>query len=249
MPAYVYDPIVSPPLRRIVAGILSGRPRDFAQDSRTLVSQLTPPLRRMNHPPKLPPGGVAVLANHYMGPDFHAWWLALAISSSLDTQVKWVVTNQWGYPDLLRRSTVTPVTRMFLRRVARSYGFYLMPPMPPRAHEVEARASAVKRILRFVAHSKDPILGLAPEGADASSLTLAPPPRGTGRFLLHLARHGMRFLPAGVYQDGETLCLRFGDVFHLEQDAQADHGAGAADISMRAIARLLPESLQGFYGR
>lgn len=249
MPAYIFDPIVTPPLRQIVVGILRGHPRDFAQDSRTLVAQLEPPIERLNTAPKLPPSGVAVLANHFVGPDFHAWWLAMAISSSLDLDVKWVVTNEWGYPDLFRRTTVTPLTRLFLRRVALSYGFFLMPPMPPRPHEVEARASAVKRILRFVAHSKGPILGVAPEGADAPNHALAPPPPGTGRFLIQLARHGMRFLPAAVYQEGETLCIRFGDVFDIDRDLQAEAGPDVADFSMRAIARLLPEALQGFYGR
>jgi hypothetical protein len=247
MPAYIFDPIISPPLRRIVAGILLGRGRDFAQDSRTLVSELKPPLRRLNAPPTLPPGGVAVLANHYVGPDFHAWWLAFAISSSLDAQVKWVVTNEWGYPDLLRRTMVTPATRLFLQRAALSYGFFLMPPMPPRPQEVEARASAVKRILRFVAQSKDPILGVAPEGADAPTLALGPPPAGTGRFLIQLARHRMRFLPVAVYQEDKALCIRFGEVFSIDRDGQREASDRAADLSMRAIARLLPESLQGYY--
>jgi hypothetical protein len=247
MPAFIFDPIISPPLRRILPGLLFGRRREFARDARTLASCLDPPLIMVNPPPEVPPGGVAVIANHYMGPDFKAWWLALAISSCLDAPVAWVVTREWGYPDLLRRLTVTPITRLFLRQVARSYGFFLMPPMPPKASEIQARASAVKHILRHVAQTETPILGLALEGADSPTLALAQPPPGIGRFLIHLARRGMRFLPAAVYQDGHALCLRFGAPFALDARQAADDDCAAADVAMRAIARLLPDALKGAY--
>jgi hypothetical protein len=248
MPAFIFDPIMSPPLPRIVLSILLGKRRDFQKDARALASHLEHPLVLLGPPPQLPPGGVVILANHYMGPDFKAWWLALAISANLNVPAAWVITREWGYPDLVRRTTVTPLTRVFLQRVAHSYGFFTMPSMPPKPSDVEARAASVRRILRHVASAQSPILAMAPEGADSPDLGLAPPPAGFGRFLEQVARHGMHFLPAAVYEtDAGALHVRFGPPFDIRRPSAADGGCHAAELAMRAIAQLLPAELRGAY--
>jgi hypothetical protein len=247
MPAFIFDPIMSPPLPRILLSILQGDKRDFGEDARALVARLDPPLSVIEPPGPIPQNGMAVIANHYMGPDFKAWWLALAVSASLNVPVAWVVTREWGYQDVVRQATVTPVTRMFLRKAAHTYGFFLMPPMPPRPADTAARASSVRNILRYVARSTAPILGVAPEGADSPELALSTPPPGVGRFLGQLARRGMTFLPVAVYEEGRTLCIRFGTCFDIDRTAVTDRDQQIADIAMAAVADLLPPSLQGAY--
>ena len=76
------------------------------------------------------------------------------------------------------------------------------------------------------------------------------PPPGLGRFVAMLAPLCQVILPAGIYEDGERLCVRFGQPYRLEIPAgltndQIDEHASL--VVMRAIAKLLPERLRGMY--
>jgi hypothetical protein len=135
-------------------------------------------------------------------------------------------------------------------RLARVYGLISMPPMPPRPHEVAARALAVRQVLAVARRSPPVLLAMAPEGQDPPGGVLMRPPAGVGRMLVKLAGYGHRFYPVGLYEQGEAVVLHFGPAFHLSMPEgmsteQVDRQA--SDATMQAIAVLLPTGLRGVY--
>ena len=222
------------------------RPRSFRRDARVLVDRLSPPLQVDGALPEVERASWLVVVNHYTRPGFRAWWIPMAISATLPCEVCWVTTGTLTFRDSLRAATITPASRWFLRHVAKLYGFVAMPPMPPRDVEVSARAEAVRRALRK-ASEPDALLGLAPEGGDMPGGVLTPPPSGSGRFLLHLARRGLRFQPVGAFEDQSRLCLRFGAPFDLPHSLPEPVDDSATRLAMSAIAACLPERLRGAY--
>jgi hypothetical protein len=191
-----------------------------------------------------------VTVNHYARPGFRAWWIALGISALLPFEVHWVITAAWTYPDALRAHTLTPVTRWLLHRIAKTYGFTTMPPMPPDPSEAQARAEAVRCILGYVRRNPCSVIGLAPEGMDMTGGRLSMPPPGVGRFIAHLVELGSPLLPVGAFEEGDRFCLQFGPLYCLEnppimnreeQDQLTSHAV------MLRIARLLPRDLRGAF--
>jgi len=226
---------------------LQRRPRSFRSDAQRLVKRLSPPLRVDGTIPDVERGSWLVVVNHYSRPGFRAWWIPMAISATLTREICWVSTSALTFPDRIRATTITPASRWFLHHVARLYGFVPMPPMPPRPFEIEERAAAVRRALRRAAEA-DAFIGLAPEGGDMTGGVLAPPPSGLGRFLWHLAGCGLRFLPAGAFEDEGRLCLHFGQPFNLPAARPEPIDDSASRLVMSAIAACLPERLRGSYG-
>ncbi len=157
-----------------------------------------------------------------------------------------MTTSTLTFRDPLRAATITPASRWFLRHIAGLYGFVPMPPMPPRDFEVEARAEAVRRALHW-ASEPDALLGLAPEGGDMPGGVLTRPPSGSGRFLFHLARRGLRFLPVGAFEDQGRLCLHFGAPFDLPRSLPKPIDESASRLVLSAIAACLPDRLRGAY--
>jgi 1-acyl-sn-glycerol-3-phosphate acyltransferase len=185
------------------------------------------------------------LVNHYSREGFRAWWIAIALTSAVGRELHWPMTSAWTFPDPLRSRLLTPLTEWALARIARMYSFTLMPPMSPRERDLEARAAAVRRILRL-ARSRKPTLALAPEGMDSPDGRLMQPPPGAGRFIAHLAGAGYTPVPVGAYEEADSFCLRFGPPITLPRS-----GIGDADerdretgkIVMEKNAELLPEPL------
>ena len=228
------------------------RRRSFGADARAFVSGLCPPLRIVGgeHVPQRGPALLTV--NHYARPGFQAYWLALAISAMVPVDVYWSMTAAWTYPDWLRRNTVTPLTRRLFRRLAALYGFTTMPPMPPDPRDTVARAAAVRRVLAYAQQAPQPVIGLAPEGADAPGGALTRPPAGVGRFMLHLAQRDLPVVPVGVYEARGAFCLRFGSPYRLTVPrvlSAAERDTRASRIAMQHIAALLPTHLRGAYAR
>jgi hypothetical protein len=193
-----------------------------------------------------------ILANHYWSPGFRAWWIPMALTAALDADIHWVMTAAWTFPDPLRARLLTPLTRRLFRRVARTYGFTLMPPMPPSPREAGARAAAVRQVVRHAASRPGPEIGLVPEGGDSPDGGLAPPPPGVGRFISLLASRGLELLPAAVFEADGALCVRFGAPIRGPLDSGGSAEArdrAAADRIMGAIAACLPVSLRGAYSR
>jgi hypothetical protein len=218
--------------------ILRSGQRDFQADALICTGLLSPPLKILN-PENIPHCGPALLVtNHYARPGFQAWWIALAISASVPLNIHWMMTDAWIFSGPL-----TPLSRLVLTRVAQAYGFTATPPMPPHPKEIEERAWAVRRVLA-VARTPGAVIALAPEGRDQPGGRIGPLPPGAGRFIEKIVQHCKLIVPIGVYEDDESLCLRFGPAFTLVK-APASLSAKQRDQMigeqvMAAIAWQLP---------
>jgi len=197
------------------------------------------------------------VTNHYFRPGYNMWWGIGTIGEAISrvrgatAEVTWIVSNRWTYPDRLRTWVVTPLSLVVFTRLARMYGFISMPPMPPHPELASEAAQAIRRALSMAesATEQSPvILGLAPEGGDSPDGRLMLPPAGVGRFVAHLSRRGLGFLPVGVFENDGQLTARFGPTFapKLEYSGSRDEiDRVLADQVMASIARLLPERLRG----
>jgi hypothetical protein len=215
-----------------------------------MVAGLRPHLHVEGCLPDLTSSGWLLLTNHYSRPGFGAWWIPLAVSSLAPREVHWVMTSTLTYPDVWRRSAFTPLSEWALGRLAACYGFTSMPPMPPRPQDVERRAAAVRQVLNYVQRTPLPLIGLAPEGWDPPDRVLHRLWPGGGRFLLHLARRGLRFLPIGVYEQAGELCLALGEPFvpSIPDRRTADQQDAEVESSvMRHLAECLPTNLRGVF--
>ncbi len=233
-----------------------GRRRSFPADAGRLYWTISPPpyVQGLERVPTV--GGLLLVFNHYHSPSFASWMSAVSIAALIgrrrpqdDGVLTWVMTGAWTYPDALRDHTLTPLSHLAFARLARVYGFVAMPPMPPRPHEVEARARAVRRVLALARCTPSPLVGLSPEGHDSPDASLLVPPAGVGRFLLLLAA-ALTVQPVGVYEEGALLNVHFGQPFTLSPAsglAAGERDAWASDQIMLAIGRLLPPRLWGAY--
>jgi hypothetical protein len=234
--------------------VIRGKGRSFGADAARLLSILRPQ-PKVEHTDLIPPvGPFVVVMNHYCRPGLGVWWGVFLVGQAIahrrmePGEVRWIMTSGWTYQDPVRSRLVTPFTRRLFHRIARSYGFVPMPPMPPDPLQVGERAQAVRRALPL-AHG-GAMIGLAPEGRDSGDGGLIEPPAGVGRFLLLLAKAGLPILPAGVAERNGTLTAFFGKPFTLKAQPgldkrQQDRRAG--ETVMVAIGKLLPPELWGVY--
>ncbi len=234
--------------------VLRGRRRSFAADAARLLCILRPQPRVENANLIPPEGPFVVVMNHYCRQGLGAWWGVFLIDQAIarrrtePAEVRWIMTNGWTYQDPVRSRLVTPLTHWLFRRIARSYGFIPMPPMPPHPLQLEERAQAVRKALSL-AHG-GAMIGLAPEGRDSSDGGLIDPPARAGRFLLLLAKAGLRILPVGVAEKNGTLTVSFGEPFNLEDRpglGKRGRDRSADETVMVAIGKLLPPELWGTY--
>jgi hypothetical protein len=243
---YTYPPKV---ILGVLRDMLLRRRRNFGDDSRSIIARLRPPLR-IRGEEHIPSRGPCVLViNHYTRRGFHIWWAALAISSVLPSPVHWVIAGEWTAPGKWYEPFKSCLSRFVANRIAHIYDFTSMPPMPPRPGDVAARAGSVRAVLAYGRRNGgSAIIGLAPEGGDQSNGGLMWPAPGLGRFCLMLAAQRLRFVPVGVYESREALCLKFGKAFDLNvcHDLSAEvKDRVAAKIVMSNIAALLPVEFRG----
>ncbi len=247
-PRYSYPPL---PILGLMRDGLLRRHRSFCNDARACVARLRPPLRVLGEE-NIPQGGCYLITlNHYYRPGFQQQWSSLAISATLEHHVHWIMTGELTFPGSWIAPLGMPATRFVLGRVAYTYGFTAMPPMPPRPRDVEARAAAVRAALHYAKHTADAVMALAPEGGDQPGGRLTMPPSGSGRFCLLLAAAGLCILPVGVYEADEALTLNFGEAYELSgaRGVSADERDRlAAQAVMSRIAALLPVGLRGEFG-
>jgi len=241
-------PFITPTTLRIAGSILAGSRRDFLPDAQELVAQLRPAPIVEGVVPDVTGSGWLVIANHLHSQTFRAWWIALTVTSALQARLHWIMTGSWVYPNGWQRLALEPSMHWVLTRLARVYGFTSMPPMPPRAWEVQARARAVLTAVRFAEANPEAIIGLVPEGGDSTDGRIMPPPSGAGRFIHLLTRSGRRILPVGIYERDGLLHLRFGPSLSFPSPGTPeDRDRRAVETCMRAIAMCLPENLRGAY--
>jgi hypothetical protein len=234
-----------------VRDLLLLRKRDFHRDAQACIAGLHPSLKIMGQE-NIPQSGPCVITvNHYHRPGFGMQWIPLAVSASVPSGMHWIVTGEFTYRGKWYEALGTSGSKFILKRIAYIYNFFSMPPMPPREKDVAARAASVRAVLEYVmcAEEGSPILGLAPEGYDASDVgILTRPFQGVGRFGLLLSKLGLKFAPVGAYEADGCLCLRFGEAYELRTpdglslDEKDWH---ASQIMMEHIAELLPAQLRG----
>lgn len=244
-PAYSYPPGL---FARVALDILLLRRRNFHDDAKACIETIDPPLQVLGEE-NIPQRGPCVLTvNHYHRPGFGAQWFALALAAMVPVAMHWIITGEFTYPGRWYEQPGAIGSRILLKRIARVYGFTTMPPMPPRPRDVEARAASVRAVLEYVMHTKNPVLGLAPEGFDPPTEALTRPASGVGRFALLLCGAGMKFIPVGVYELAGVLYLHFGGQYELIVEGKRsvdERDQLATQILMQNIARLLPSHLRG----
>lgn len=228
--------------------LLGGGRRSFRQDALRLARDLAVVVSGAEHIPQSGPG--VVVFNHYSRPGFQAWWIAIALAARVPVEMHWTMTAAWTEAGDLGSRVKAAASALLFPRLARVYGFTAMPPMPPRPHEAQERARAVRQVLAAVRKKPRLLVGLSPEGQDAPGGALMRPHPGAGRFLALLSGPGYPFYPVGVDETNAALRLHFGPPFRLElppgtSPQQVDRLA--ADAAMQAIAALLPERLRGAY--
>jgi hypothetical protein len=247
-PGYSYP---FPTLFRVARDWFFLRRRSFRQDSQACIQRLKPPMRVLGLE-NIPQSGPCLITfNHYFRPGFGAWWLTMALATTVPVEIRFIMTDELTFPGKWYAPLGRILSHMLLERAANMYGFTPMPPMPPREKDVARRAKAVRRVLSYVRTTSDPVLGLAPEGMDMAGGVLAWPPSGSGRFIEHLAEQGLKIVPVGCYEEAGEFCLRFGAAYRLEvrRGTAAARERESAFQVMTQIARLLPERLRGEFGQ
>jgi 1-acyl-sn-glycerol-3-phosphate acyltransferase len=226
--------------------VLRNQHRSFRSDALRWSRGLALEVHGAENIPSAGPG--LVVMNHYHRPGFQAWWFALALSSVIPSDLLWTLTSAWtddGTPGARERALIS--SHIF-PRLARAYGFINMPPMPPRPHEVAARAIAVRAIMAATRRQPQPLLALAPEGFDnprGPGMIRLPP--GAGRLLAEVNQAGYPIFPVGISENATALVLAFGVPFDLRSPPGNIDQQTAAQVG-HAIAILLPSVLRGDYG-
>lgn len=228
--------------------VVSGGKRSLRQDALRCTRNLKIQVLGSQHIPQTGPG--VVLVNHYYRPGFSAAWIGLCVSAVVPQELVWVMSAAWTETDTFSTKLKAALSVPLYPRLARVYDLISMPPMPPRAHEVAARARAVRHILAVARQNPPALLAIAPEGQDPPGGVLMRPPAGVGRMLAKLSASAVSFYPVGVYEQDEMILSHFGPSFRLMLPLglnvdQIDRQA--ADMAMQAIAALLPHDLRGVY--
>ncbi len=246
-PRYTYPPGVTGGL---AASALIGLRRSFRRDALALAARIHPPVC-VQGSENIPEGGRYLLTvNHYSRSGFRAWWFAAAVSAAVPGEMHWLMTAGWNFEGRRQAAMLRRISRWVFRRVAGTYGFTLMPAMPPLPEESTERALAVRRLMQRVRREPMCILGLAPEGRDFPGGKLGQPPPGTGRLMLALARENFLVFPAGAWEQDGALHLNFGPAYLLEMtngQAKQELDRRIADTVMAHIAVLLPKEYRGEY--
>jgi 1-acyl-sn-glycerol-3-phosphate acyltransferase len=233
---------------RLALSIARRQRRSFHADALACLAQASFPLN-VEGKETIPTCGPAILTiNHYHRPGFGAWWIALAISAIVPAEIHWSMTAAWTSDGSLKSYILAEVTRWLFPRLAWTYGFTPMPPMPPRPSEVTARARAVRQLLVTAKSQPTSIFGLSPEGQDTPDGTLMRPHPGVGRFLLQLAHLDYPIYPVGACEDAGGLCLSFGPPFRLDLPTGLPKEIAdrlASELVMQGISRQLPPRLRG----
>ena len=244
-PSYSYPAYL---LTELAGDVLFGGHRSFRSDATACIARLAPPLQVFGKE-NIPSSGPCLLTfNHYSRLDFNAWWIGLAVASQLPMDAHFVMTDELTSPGKRYSPGGMPFSRWLLKGVARVYGFTSMPPMPPREKDVEARARSVREVLSFAERTNNPVICLAPEGADMPGGRLTYPPSGAGRFMVRLAGKGLKVIPVGVWEQDGCLCVSFGPAYELTLPgplSSDEKDRTAAKVVMDNIARLLPSHLRG----
>lgn len=242
----------APRLRFMLFGIdlLFGRRRSFTRDSQLVLDANRGYARRIEGLDNVPgAGSFIVVMNHYGRRGLRPYHCAMVVTTAVASvrpglaEIRWAFTSEY----LGRHVGPVPIPlwliRWTFRRVARMYDFVVI---PRREELVVGRAAALRRFAKALSHGP---IGLTPEGLRGTGPLVEPPP-GNGLFLASLGRQGFSLLPVGVWEDDDTLVVRFGAPFGLDvprNRTREEQDRAARETVMVAIGRELPPAYWGVY--
>ena len=236
------------PLAGFGLDLLLGRPRSFLKDSRRVMAA-NPYHRQVRGLENVPSEGPFVLVtNHYARRGLRTYHCAMFITTviaerrPLAPAIRWVITSEWyGY-----RLGPIPIPvwliRWTFRQVGKVYGLVIMPRQASRA---VGRAAVLRRIARIA--QREPVV-LMPEAGGSG--ILREPLEGSGLFLQALSERGLPLVPAGVWEEDDTLMVSFGEPFALsvaKEGSRQEQDRRAREQVMVGVGRLLPPAYWGYY--
>jgi 1-acyl-sn-glycerol-3-phosphate acyltransferase len=251
LPGYSFSLAFAP---RFLPPLLLGKRASFAGHGEWLLARVgLPPV--VEGEEKIPSEGpFVVVVNHYQRKGRWVGWNSYLISVVVarrrpGTEVHWVMND--GFARRARGAIPWPrwFLRWLFRRIGRMYGHVTV---PADVASTRGRARAAREMIELVSPrapgKTGAILGIFPEARNSPS-GLAEPPPGVGGLVRVLARRGVPFLPAGVYEEEGISHLAFGDPIDIGPQAVADAAEGESAIRslMVAIGRLLPPEMWGAY--
>lgn len=232
-------------------GLLIGRRRSFSKDA-ALLLQANPHPRRVEGLEHVPREGPFVLVmNHFSRPGLRPYHCAMMVTRWVEeagaaADIRWAFTSEYRGRRIGPVPIPLPLIRWVFRRVAKVYGFVII---PRREEMVAGRAAALRQLIRLL--DRGHAVGLTPEGAEAGATgRLVVPPAGSGRFLLALTRGRTPLLPVGLFEEDSVFVARFGEPFRLVAPAAASESVQddvARTEVMTRIGLLLPPSYHGAY--
>lgn len=249
LPRYEYLRLrLLPHLVMFGLSLLLGWRRSFARDGALLMA-VNPFPREVEGLENVPEEGRFVLVmNHFDRPGLHPYHCAMMVSRFLQQRRPTAPEVRWTFTSELHGRRIGPfpiplsLIRWTFRRIARVYNLVVM---PRREELVMGRAAALRTLLKALDEAP---IGITPEARGSGRLV--EPPRGSGLFLLALARRGVPFLPVAVWEEGTTLKFRFGRPFHLSVPEGLPRNEAddlAREQVMTAIGMLLPPDWWGEY--
>jgi 1-acyl-sn-glycerol-3-phosphate acyltransferase len=266
-------------LGSVIWDLARGTPASLTEVEKKLFAGMTPPPRVTGEQviPRLSP--FVVVSNHFETARVASWWGPFLMTELIEerrnravrqgdlprrenarlkpgeqvdsSRIRWLMAREWWYPRGFGRLVKQPLTRMLFGRIARVYGFILVPPVLDGDLTRGEGVAGVRQALALTRGEHPSLVGLAPEGGTGPGGALKEPPSGVGLFLLMLSHGKIPLLPIGWYEDKRGgLTINFGAPFPLLVPERSDRRARDRAIvmqAMTAIGRLLPERLWGAY--